>query len=190
MTAERYCTLVQLKDVIGLSDVADDLSLSAALSAVSDMVDDHCRRTFDAPQADVRRFTASSGQRVRIQDFVSVSEVEVHRDGTWHEVDGWLAEPLNPGRKPHTALFFADGVLPRQVGAVRVTAEYGWPEVPAQVQQAVLLQTSRLFKRGRDAPFGVLMQPEMESGVRLMNKLDVDVEVLLAPLRRIMADAP
>lgn len=190
--ADPYCTLSDLKDVLGVTDFADDVAFSASLQAVSSLIDAHCRRSFQPAKAEVRTFTASSASAVSISDATSVTSVayDLTGDGTYTfelPAGSWLLEPLNPPEgHPFTRLLLRRGVrpFPRHVAAVQVTGEFGWPAVPSQVQQACLLQTSRLFKRGKDAPFGVLIQPEMEAGIRLLSKLDVDVEVLLAPLRR------
>lgn len=50
--------------------------------------------------------------------------------------------------------------------------------VPATVKLATEMQASRWAKR-RDAPFGIAGSPEMGSELRLLPKLDPDVEVLL-----------
>ena len=51
--------------------------------------------------------------------------------------------------------------------------------VPASVKLATEMQASRWAKR-RDAPFGVAGSPELGSELRLLPKLDPDVEVLLS----------
>jgi hypothetical protein len=50
--------------------------------------------------------------------------------------------------------------------------------VPASVKLAALLQATRLFKR-KEAPFGVAGSLELGSELRLLAKLDPDVEMLL-----------
>jgi hypothetical protein len=50
--------------------------------------------------------------------------------------------------------------------------------VPAEVKLATELQASRWAKR-RDAPFGVAGSPELGSELRILAKLDPDVEILL-----------
>lgn len=66
---------------------------------------------------------------------------------------------------------------------VNVTANWGWTSVPVEVKQACLIQASRIFTR-RDAPFGIAGSPELGSEVRLLAKLDPDVQLLLARVRR------
>jgi hypothetical protein len=66
---------------------------------------------------------------------------------------------------------------------VQVTATWGWTAVPATIKKATLLQASRFYKR-RDAPFGVAGSPDMGSEMRLLAKVDPDVEVMLGDYRR------
>jgi hypothetical protein len=72
---------------------------------------------------------------------------------------------------------------PTEAGAVKVTATFGWPAVPAEVRQAALIQAVRLFKR-KGSPFGIAGSPEDGSEMRLLSRLDPDVENLLRHLRR------
>jgi len=55
--------------------------------------------------------------------------------------------------------------------------------VPTTVKQATLLQASRVFAR-REAPFGVAGSPDMGSELRLLEKVDPDVAVMLVPYVR------
>ena len=50
--------------------------------------------------------------------------------------------------------------------------------VPSSVKLATELQASRWAKR-RDAPFGVAGSPELGSELRILAKLDPDVQILL-----------
>jgi hypothetical protein len=191
---DPYCSLAQLKDVLGIDsqDDADDAAFAAALEAVSRMIDLYSNRFFYPQNTATRRYTPSSHTMLNVDDVRTVTAVKVdmNDDGVYETTvpaGDVLLEPLNPPLgHPYTRLVLRTGRRgwPTVTAAVEVTGNFGWAAVPPQVQQACLLQTSRLFKRGKDAPFGVLMQPEMESGMRLLNKLDVDVEVLLNPLRR------
>lgn len=57
-------------------------------------------------------------------------------------------------------------------------------EVPDVIQMATLLQAARFFKR-KGAPFGIAGSPEMGSELRLLSRLDPDVELMLFGQRRI-----
>jgi hypothetical protein len=66
---------------------------------------------------------------------------------------------------------------------VSITANWGWSTVPTEVKQACLIQASRIFAR-RNSPFGVAGSPELGSEVRLLAKLDPDVQLLLRRVTR------
>jgi hypothetical protein len=61
---------------------------------------------------------------------------------------------------------------------VTISAVWGWDEVPTTVEQATLLQASRFHAR-RFSPYGVAGSPEAGSEMRLLAKLDPDVELAL-----------
>jgi hypothetical protein len=69
-------------------------------------------------------------------------------------------------------------------GGLRVTALWGWSSVPAPIEQACLLQASRLLAR-RDSPHGVAGSPENGSEIRLLERLDPDVAVAVRPFKRV-----
>lgn len=62
---------------------------------------------------------------------------------------------------------------------IRVTARWGWPEVPQVVQEATLIQALRLYKR-KDSPEGVLGSSEW--GQIRVSRLDPDVAKLVEHL--------
>jgi hypothetical protein len=68
-------------------------------------------------------------------------------------------------------------------GSVEVTAEWGWAAVPDSVKEATLVQGSRFFMR-QQAPFGIAGSPDLGSELRLLQKVDVDVAVMLRPFVR------
>lgn len=53
-------------------------------------------------------------------------------------------------------------------------------EIPAEIKLACLIQASRLVTR-KDAPFGIAGSPDVGSEMRLLAKLDPDVQVLVRP---------
>lgn len=109
---------------------------------------------------------------------------------TWTITVDFQVEPLNAAAagEPWTRLVaIGPRWFPRleHRAGVQVTAKFGWPggTPPAPVKHAVLIQASRLWKR-KDAPFGVAGSAELGSELRLLAKLDPDVESLLRPYRR------
>ena len=68
---------------------------------------------------------------------------------------------------------------------VKIAGSWGYATlVPAQVREACLIQAARVFKR-KDAPFGVTGIADLGE-LRMISKLDPDVEAMLAPLRRLV----
>lgn len=193
-----YATLNQLKSALRITDTVDDTLLETALDSASRWVDGWCDRTFAAAGTAVtfRDYvpTETFGI-VQIDDCVEVTEVRVDDDldqtfsKTLRSID-WAAEPVNSVTSGLTLPFtrlrsYEDGYWPvwRGQPTVRVYARYGWPAIPDPVREATILQASRLFTR-LDAPLGVAGFGDM-GAMRVSRFVDPDVEMLLAPYRRI-----
>lgn len=183
-----YATVEELRDYVRIPDSADDVELALAIAAASRAIDQACNRQFGNFTGS-RIYTAVWDFRtcrwvVRIDDATAVTAVAAdwRRDGGFDtEVTDWVMGPVNQGL--YTELTVR-GSLPDYPDAIRVTGSFGLPEVPGPVKMACLLQAARLFKR-RDSPYGIAGSPEMGSELRLLAKVDPDVEVILRPYRRI-----
>lgn len=195
--APDYASTEELAAYMRIEDEVDNDQLSLAVAASSREIDRYCRRQFgQAESLETRYYTAvldpETGRMVADIDDLSTTTgmtVEVDTgDETYSDTVGsctmWPRNAAADGR-PWTRLVAGRRSVgfPTAPDAVRVTARFGWAEVPPQVKQACLLQASRLMLR-REAPFGVAGSPEAGSEVRLLAKLDPDVEVALAGLRR------
>ena len=183
----RYATLLQLKDHISVDDSIDDVELELALDAAERLIDDYCRRRFDEVDPDVDAATERTYRDLGyIDDVVDVDKLEVRysRGGDWQQITDYDLEPFNAASdgQPHTKIS-APGV--GRVDRVKLTGWFGWPETPAAVTQATVLQSARVAQR-RAAPFGIQTVPQLDGGapMRLLAKLDADVELLLHGLRR------
>lgn len=166
-----YTTVEALQDYLRIPDNADNVVLGLAITTASRAIDRALNRTFD-PQlvtAEARVFE-SSGNRVEIDDLFTDSDLVV--DG----VSDYYLAPRKGG--PWTAVIGSS--LPE---LVTVTAKFGWPEIPDAIKQATLLQASRLVAR-RDSPYGVAGSPDAGSEVRLLARVDPDVEVAIGAYRR------
>jgi len=207
--APSYATPDELASFVRIDDVADEIVITAAIDAASRMIDHACdpspghTRQFgktDAPED--RYYTATPrgygpsvrGQWVaRLDDLASVVglvvavAVSVGAE-SYTPVTGTAALPRNATAlgRPFTEILFAGSSYPSPpllADAVRVTGVWGWPAVPDTIHEACLLQSSRLLAR-RDAPFGVAGSAEVGSEVRLLAKVDPDVEAMLRPYVR------
>ena len=192
----RYVTLEQVRAQSQVGDTLDDDVLTVALDAAEQQIDEHCRRRFDKVDPDdpeastVRVYSPSNRFRVDVDDVVKVDTVEDRTSPTsdYAAVGSWGLWPSNAdadGRPFQTVLSLTGRPFGSGFEAVRVTGWFGWPETPSPVVQATLLQASRLAQR-RNAQFGIANVVGMDgtAGMRLLAKLDADVELMLSPFRR------
>ena len=166
---DPYATVEELRSSLKVEtgDPVSDEDLIRALVSVSRAIESWCERQFnDSGTPSPRRYRPLNCGLVLVDDF-STSDgliVETSTDGstwqTWDAADYEL-EPTDgivDGRPgwPYCRI--------RAVGArqfpvtrrtsVRVTARWGWAEVPAPVKEACLLLAAESVKLP-DAPFGV-----------------------------------
>lgn len=199
--APDYCTAAELKEYVRVSDSDDDAVVAWAITTASRAVDQACGRQFGAvasPEARyyAPRYDSRAGRwRVSTDDLMTTDGllvvVDLDDDQAYsHAVTDYVLEPRNAGQtaRPWTSLLInrASTVQPTDplIEQVKITARWGWSAVPDTVVQATLLQASRLVAR-RDSPFGVAGSPQAGSELRLLAKVDPDVEVALRPFRRV-----
>lgn len=194
--APDYITTADLRDYLRIDDQVDDVQLATAITAASRAVDQLTGRQFGVLAAAEQRVydgcydRAAYGWFVEIDDLMSVTDLAVATDPagdrTYTETvtDYELRERNAPAKGlPWTRLDI--GVSPHgRAGLVAVTGVWGWSAVPSTVEQATLIQAARVFKR-RVAPFGVAgPTSDQAPGLRLLAKIDPDVEVMLRPYKR------
>lgn len=193
-----YATLDELKSAVGVSDTDDDSELQIALDASVDLIDNFCKRHFrtvdtnDSGAKTTRVFTAKSANLVIIADAAKIDSVEDRQTPTSSyetvDADDYEAKPADAAAdsRPFTRIRRITGWWPEGSDGVRVTAWFGWPSTPSAIKQATLLQATR-FARRREAPLGISQLPSLEggTGMRLMAKLDADVELMLRSYRRL-----
>lgn len=179
------------------ADTVDDTELALAVTAASRAVDRHTNRQFGVVSAAVERsYTARWDRRrcrwvVDIDDLMTTTGLTVTVGaGT---ITAYTLEDVNAAAdgRPWTRMVVdADSsVTPTNAeNDVTIDALWGWTAVPTPVEQATLLQTSRLFVR-RNAPFGIAGSPDSGSEMRLLARVDPDVAVTLGPYVRWWAAA-
>lgn len=165
---------------------ADTARLTGASKAACRAVDTSCsgaiRRQFGSANG-TRKYrvrATRSGYVAEIDDLQTVAGLTVLADGV-AVASGWELRPLNAleDGKAYTRI-----VLPVAACQVEITATpWGWTTVPDVVVEASLLQGSRFYMR-RVAPFGVAGSPQDNSEVRLLERVDPDVAVMLRGYRR------
>lgn len=196
--APDYATAAELRDYLHIGDLDDDTQLALAIDAASRAVDRACNRQFGSvTPVQARKYTAEWDRR-RCRWVISVDDL-MDATGLTVTVEAGAVTPtvLQPVNAPQTGRPWTrlvvdpdSAVKPtgREEDEVTVTALWGWTVVPDTIKQATLLQASRIFTR-RNAPFGVAGSPEMGSELRLLAKVDPDVEVAVRPYVRWWAAA-
>ncbi len=190
-----YCTLAEIKASLNITDSVDDTALESAVTAASRMIDDYTERFFyvngSVGSPVTRYYTALDAYTINIDDITYVSEIATDDNfdftyGTVFTTSDYMVEPINNPIKgwPYSrVLAIGSYIFPYQLPqAVRVKGVWGFSAVPAEVNMAALIQSSRLFGR-RQSPFGIAGSPDLGT-VRLFSRLDADVEVLLRPYRK------
>ena len=197
MPADIYGSPQQLKAGFGLTDEVDDVAIERVLDAVSRQIDDHCgfplRHFYLTDNDTTRHYTATSGNGLWIEDCTAITAIGSDADGDGVFEDTWVtgdyllwpydaADQMRPYTRIETTRAGTRSFTLSTPRSVKITGRFGWPLIPAPVVEACLLQASRIFKR-KDAPFGVAGAPEV-GPIRLLSRLDPDVELMLKPLRR------
>lgn len=199
-----YATLTQLKAALRIpsADATDDPALELAIESASRLIDVYCGRNFilggTAPTT--RYYNTEDPYVLQIDDARSISVVQTSTsqdgvyDTTW--VIGTAGAPSDVQPEPIND-YLGGIVWPytriRAVGdytfptgpenVVKVTAVYGWPNVPSTVTQACLLQASRLTARAQ-SPLGVAGFGDMGI-MRVSRGLDPDVAQLIDGYRKV-----
>ena len=190
--APDYVTAVDLKAYLRISDTTDDAQIAFAITAASRAVDRACNRQFGLVAAPEARTYTARWDKDRCRYVVDIDDLMTATGLTITVAAGavtvFAKQPGNAAvvGQPWTRIVVDPTSTAKPTlkeDDVTVTAKFGWTTVPVAVQQATLLQASRLFMR-RQAPFGVAGSPEMGSELRLLAKVDPDVAVVLGPYYR------
>lgn len=192
--APDYATDRELASYLRIGDANDDQELGLAVTGASRAIDHATNRQFGkVDSAEARTFEARWSRTrgayvVEIEDLMTLDSLDVVVAGSSLASSAYQILPVNAAAEgmPWTRLLVESATSPT-IGTgpctVAVTAEWGWAAVPDTIVNACLLQASRLFQR-RNAPFGVAGSPDLGSEVRLLAKIDPDVETLVRPYRR------
>lgn len=188
-----YVTTADAKAYLRITDTADDVQLGTLVTAASRAIDKRCNRQFGQGPAGTARvyrrppnYNPVSGLWELEVDDLMITPTLVGT-GAWASA-GYVLLPDNAALEgiPWQRIGTTAQPVRSSPGApypVQVTAQWGWATVPAQVQQAVLLQVARWYAR-RDSPLGVAGSPDLGSEIRLLARLDPDVSTSLAGLSR------
>jgi len=171
-----YATLTDLKSWMNIDDSVDDATLTLALTNAQAAIDRYTERTFvlsSDHSATARTFGTRVPGAVWVDDIGDTSGLIVKIDdndngvfettltlSTDYVLDPPVGQYQAGGRWPATRILtIGSTLLPTYSESnrrrVEVTAKWGWPAVPSEIQLATLYLAADLFRR-RDAPFGVL----------------------------------
>lgn len=168
----------EIEEALGINDPYDSAAIGLALDAAEAMIQQYANRSFIPTDAPVTRSFPVSHGVAAVDDIATEVGLVVSADGEVSTTATLLPRNAIAQGRPVTRI---EGLGRAEL--VDVTALFGWAEVPAPIRQATLLQTLRLVQR-RHAPFGIAGSPEMGSEMRLLARLDPDVEALVRPYVR------
>jgi hypothetical protein len=176
-----YLSLSDLKVAIQIPDGLTDTDLLRALGAASRAVEQATGRRFWLDEdSSTRRYTATSSSLVLVDDVAEIDSVT--SNGT--AVD-WFPGPANADAELEPFVWIeSDGAFSKARGAIEVTGRFGWPEVPEQIPQIVLVLATKLFKRSREAPFGIVGSNSIDGTSLRITRDDPDMKLLIEPFRR------
>lgn len=187
--SNEYVTLRDLKTTLELTTAHADRDLQTSIAAASVTIEGCCRRRFwkDADANQVRRFTPLSPTFVWTFDIANLTSVKVDDadDGTYSttltEGTDFVLEPLNAAAdaEPWTELVAKRRAWVVRSAYVQVTARFGWPEVPQPIVEATRILAVKLFKRKREAPFGVVTWGSETGALMRLAREDPDVGPLI-----------
>lgn len=174
-----------------------DLDIPKALEAASRGIDEVTQRRFwpDVDATQVRYYTPRSTRSVQINDLIDLTSVATDGLGNgsfsevWVENSDFVLEPLNSDGTTvpwDTIRVHPMGTQRLPVGfprSVKVTGQFGWTAPPEAVKTATAILATRLLRRAREAPFGIVAVGLDGEAVRIA-RFDPDVSFLLAPYSR------
>lgn len=182
--ATAYTTIEELRDELGnytSTDTSDDAKAQRAIDAAARAIDDHCGQRFWQDSSVVDRQFYADGVACCFVDADQcagistttglVVKIDQDGDGTFETTltinTDFILLPRNAAAevpvRPYTEVRLVDNYgfpwLSNGRPGVQVSAKFGWPAVPDQVNKACLIVAADLFK-SKDAPFGVVGSSE------------------------------
>lgn len=189
----EYTDIATLKLALNSTDATRDDLLSAAIRAASRGIDRNCGRRFyldPTPSArtyiptdrvireDTGGLLAFGASELLIVDDIGSTDGLIVETGVaggdFTAVTDFEVLPENALAKglPLTGLLRTAGYWGYRTSRVRVTARWGWPQVPDEVVEATKIQALRLYRR-KDSPEGILGSAEW--GAVRVGRIDPDV---------------
>lgn len=151
-----------------------------AIEAASRSVDNFTSRQFGkTDHAETRVFPTSIHRgRVVVECDDLFLAVQVQVDGVI--VEGSKMFPRNAPQKSRPWELIE---LPVPGEECTIFGDFGWESIPKTIEQGTMIQAARFLKR-QESPLGVAGSPELGSELRLLDKIDPDVAVMIRSFRR------
>lgn len=199
--ANEYTTSTLLKATLGITSSTFDNDIAASLAAASRGIDKACGRRFwaDANSSQVRTYTPDSYRRLMIDDLITLTTLKVDQNGdgtfeeTWTSGTDFVLEPLNAAVEtpvqPYTSVLVRKSsrrYFPCDIEqSAQVTGKFGWTAIPDEIVLATSILAGKLFKRAREAPFGIVSFGGADSSAAMrLARTDPDVANLIGPFTR------
>ena len=192
-----YATLAELKAYLGIADSVDDTMLENIIESASRSIDRIANRKFWLDSvATVRYYRPNNSFTLDVDDIGSTSGIvlqfDTAGDGSYATTltfnTDYILDPLNSDQKGRpwtivtlisTSQLFIAPISYRP--SVKLTAKWGWPSVPDDINEACLILSADLYKR-KDAPGGILCLGDL--GVIRMSPLGRDVTAMVRAYRK------
>lgn len=183
-------------DIAGTSDTADDGMIQLAITAAFQGLEQAYGRQFRLTSNVDKRYRCTFADHLDVVDLVAVHSIAIDVNSNLSysralAASDYQLEPFNEPRfqrisiTPLAVQGFWPGYMVKVNGDWGYVETWGSPSVaqePPVVTLAWRILTHRLVRR-KDAPFGVLVAPEMGEAVRIA-KTDPDVVSLMKGLDR------
>lgn len=185
-----YITRAELKSYMGLEGTNEDTLVDDAISSASREIERHCNRQFnDAGSVSARRYRATRCDEIAVDDFWTdtgfILEIDQNGDGSsWTTVDPteYQLTPLDRIVNGVEWVYWkiemvGTTTLPvSRRACVRVTAQWGWEELPSDVKQAVKMLASDTFQV-KDSRMGVAGSDQFGTIVRVRSNSLVEAKL-------------
>ncbi|CAB4135422.1 gp6 domain containing protein [uncultured Caudovirales phage] len=191
-----YITLANLKTYLKIDDSVEDTLLESIIESASRSIDRIANRRFYLDStASARTYRPVGNLRVIVDDFGTTTGLILKTDpdstGTYQKTmtlnTDYIVEPttaLAKGRPLNYLTIVGSTALSLPVNyrpQVEVTAKWGWPSVPDDIEQATYILSADLYKR-KDSIGGVLGLSEL--GAIRMSPLGRDIAAMVRAYRR------
>lgn len=181
--ANEYADWEELKEMRNITSSDHDARLKRAVTRASRAIDKRCSRIFwRTGVASERRLSPrgrtiiSGGEELLLTDDIATEGgLAITLAGASVSVDGLSFSYF--GSNSSGAI---TGITRTSWygGAIAITAEWGWPEVPDGIEEATLLLANRRYMR-KDSPEGV--SGWSQEGPIQVSRFDPDIEDLVNP---------